>query len=194
MHEAGRPGLAAGAAAAFALLALSYIPVGRALHYASPGLSTDTRLPWLVPLAVAAAFLHERVVRGFLYDALRRRVPPGLGAPLIAGIGAILPAAARLAVWGRNGAAPVLVAGHALLVGFFLGLGLAWMALATGSTVPGGAGLAAVWAAKLVVAVDHVGPAVPFLELSAAVLAAAGTAFVLWSPLAPHRDRVMGTA
>lgn len=133
-------------------------------------------------------------MRGFLYDALRPRVPAGLGAPLIAAIGAVLPAAARLALWGRNGAAPAVVAGHALLVGFFLGLGLTWMALGTGSTIPGGAGLATVWAAKLVIVVDHVGPAVPLLELFAAALAAAGTAFVLRSLLAPHRDRVMGTA
>jgi hypothetical protein len=133
-------------------------------------------------------------VRGFLYDALRRRLPAGLGAPAIAVIGAILPAAARLVVWGRKGAAPALVAGHALLVGTLLGLGLAWLALGTGSTVPGGAGLATVWAGKLAVTVDYVGGVVPFLELLASALAATGVAVVLWRPLAPHRDKVMGTA
>jgi hypothetical protein len=190
----GSPWLAAGAVAACAVLALSYLGVGRALRYAALGFSSDTRLPWLLPLAVAGAFANERLVRGWLYEKLREKLAPGLAAPCVAMLGAVVPAAARLAVFGRKGAAPALVAGHTFLVGSLLGLGLAWLALGTGSTVPGGAALAAVWAAKLGINVGSVGPTVPLLELCASGLAAAGVAAVLWSPLAPHRDKVMGTA
>jgi len=190
----GSPWLAAGAAAACALLALSYLPVGRGLRYAALGFSSDARLAWLLPLAIAGAFVNERLVRGWLYRKLRDRLAPGLAAPCVALLGAVVPATARIAVFGRKGAAPAFVAGHAFLVGSLLGLGLAWLALATGSTVPGGAALAAVWAAKLGIRVESVGPAVPLLELCASGLAAAGVAAVLWSALAPHREKVMGTA
>ena len=194
MKPRGRPWLAAAAAAACALLALSYLPAGRALRYAVLNVSSDARLAWLLPLAVAGAFVNERVVRGWIYGKLRERLTPGLAAPCVAILGAFAPAAARLAVFGRKGAAPALVAGHAFLVASLLGLGLAWLALGTGSTVPGGAALAAVWTTKLGVNVEYVGPAVPFLELVASGLAAAGVAAVLWDPLAPHRDKVMGLA
>ena len=75
-----------------------------------------------------------------------------------------------------------------------LGLGLAWLALGGGSTVPGALGLAAIWSVRLLVAVRFHGGVVPLLEILAAGLAALAVALVLYRPLAPHRDAVMGVA
>jgi hypothetical protein len=177
------------AAAAFALAALSYIPVARFLHYASLGGDVDApRLLWLVPLAVAGAFAFERVVRGAFYGWLRAKLPAGLAAPAVAGLGAIPMVAARLAFGPRFDGPPLLGLVHAYLVAFALGLGLAFLALGTRSTVPGGAALAAVWAVKAAAPVVAHGRPVPLLELLAAALAAAAAALVLREPLAPHRD------
>ena len=177
----------------FALAALSYLPVARLLRYASFGGDLDARrLSWLVPLAILGAFAFERVVRGALYGWLRGKLPPGLAAPAVAALGAIPMAAARLAFGPRFDGPPILALVHAYLVAFALGLGLAFLALACGSTVPGGAALAAVWAVKAAAPVVSHGRPVPLLELFAAALAAAAAAFVLREPLAPHRDAMLG--
>jgi len=191
--ERRAPALAAGAALAFAVAALSYLPAARFLRYASFSGDVDAgRLAWLVPLAVAGAFAFERVVRGGFYRWLRGKLPAGLAAPVVAALGAIPMAAARLAFGARFDGPPVLGLVHAYLVAFALGLGLAWLALGTGSTLPGGAALAAVWAVKVAAPVVSHGRPVPLLELLAAVLAAAAAAFVLYKPLAPHRDAMWG--
>jgi hypothetical protein len=187
------PTLAAGAALAFALAALSYLPAARFLRYASfSGDVNSARLAWLVPLAVAGAFAFERVVRGSLYSFLRSKLPAGLAAPAVAALGAIPMAAARLLFGPRFDGPPVLGLLHAYLVALALGLGLAFLALGTGSTVPGGAALASVWAVKAAAPVVSHGRPVPLLELLAAALAVAAAAFVLRKPLAPHRDAMWG--
>lgn len=145
-----------------------------------------------MPLAVAGAFAFERVVRGAFYAWLRAKVPAGLAAPAVAALGAIPMAAARLAFGAHFDGPPVLGLVHAYLVAFALGLGLAWLALGTGSTLPGGAALAAVWAVKAAAPVVSHGRPVPLLELLAAVVAAAAAALVLHKPLAPHRDAMWG--
>lgn len=181
------------AAAVFALAALSYLPVARFLHYASFSGDVDAgRLAWLVPLAIAGAFIFERVVRGGLYSWLRAKLPPGLAAPAVAALGAIPMAAARLAFGARFDGPPVLGLVHAYLVAFGLGLGLAFLALGTGSTVPGGAALALVWSVKAAAPVVSHGRPVPLLELLAAAVAAAAAALVLHKSLAPHRAAMWG--
>lgn len=181
------------AVAVFALAALSYLPAARFLRYASFSGDVDAaRLLWLVPLAVLGAFLLERVVRGALYRWLRTKLPAGLAAPAVAALGAIPMAAARLAFGPRFDGTPVLGLLHAYLVAFALGLGLAFLALGTRSTVPGGAALAAVWAVKAAAPVVSHGRPVPLLELVAAALAVVATALVLHEPLAPHRDAMWG--
>jgi hypothetical protein len=191
--ERRAPALAAGAAFAFAVAALSYLPAARLLHYASFSGDVDaSRLVWLVPLAIAGAFAFERIVRGPFYGWLQAKLPAGLAAPAVAALGAIPMAAARLAFGARFDGPPVLGLVHAYLVAFALGLGLALLALGTRSTVPGGAALAAVWAVKAAAPVVSHGRPVPLLELLAAAPAAATAAFVLKKPLAPHRDAMWG--
>ncbi len=193
MQASERRAPALAAAAVFALAALSYLPAARLLHYASFGGDFDLRrILWLVPLAVAGAFAFERVVRGALYGWLRRKLAAGLAAPAVAALGAVPMVAARLAFGPRFDGPPVLALVHAYLVAFALGLGLAFLALGTASTVPGGAGLAVVWAVKAAMPVVSHGRPVPLLELFAAALAAAAAAFVLREPLAPHRDAMWG--
>ena len=177
----------------FALAALSYLPVARVLHYLSfSGDVVPARLVWLVPLAIAGAFAFERIVRGSLYDWLKTKLPAGLAAPAVAGLGAVPMAAARVTFGPRFDGPPILGLVHAYLVAFALGLGLAFLALGTGSTLPGGAALAAVWAVKASAPVVSHGRPVPLLELFAAALAAAAAALALRESLAPHRDAMWG--
>ena len=134
--------LAAGAAAAFALVSLAYLPAARSLHYLSFSQDVDTRrLLWFAPAAILGAFLFERIVRGTFYGWLREKLPAGMAAPVVAALGAIPVAALRLTLSGPLNAPPALAIGHAYFVAFALGLGLAWLALGTGSTWPGGAAL-----------------------------------------------------
>lgn len=174
---------------AFALVALLFVPVARLLRYAALG---ATELPasalLLVPAAVVAAFLHERVVRGFLYDAMRRVLPAGFGAPLVALLGVASPLSARLLLFPVPRVSPWAVGVHAFLVEYTLSLALAWIALGTASTVPGGAALSLVWVFRLLVGVTFHGGAVPVLELLAAICAAWSVLVVLREPLAPHRE------
>ena len=181
--------LAAGAAAALVLVSLVYLPAARSLHYLSFSQGVDSsRLLWFAPLAVLGAFLFERIVRGTFYDWLRKKLPAGMAAPVVAVVGAIPVAAFRLYLAPRLDAPPAIAIAHAYLVAFALGLGLAWLALGTGATWPGGAALAAIWLVKGALPVSFHGRPVPLLELLAAVLAAIVVALVLQKPLAPHRD------
>jgi hypothetical protein len=185
--------LAAAAAAALALVSLAYLPVARSLHYLSFSGDVDTRrLVWFVPAAVLGAFLFERIVRGSFYAWLRTKLPAGTAAPVVAALGAIPVAALRLTLGPRVEAPPALAIAQAYLVASALGLGLAWLALGTGATWPGGAALAAVWLVKGALPASYHGRPVPVLELVAAVLAAAAVALVLRRPLAPHRAAMWG--
>ena len=181
--------LAAGAAAALVLVSLVYLPAARSLHYLSFSQGVDSsRLLWFAPLAVLGAFLFERIVRGTFYGWLRKKLPAGMAAPVVAAVGAIPVVAFRLLLAPRLDAPPAIAIAHAYLVAFALGLGLAWLALGTGATWPGGAALAAIWLVKGALPVSFHGRPVPLLELLAAVLAAIVVALVLQKPLAPHRD------
>ena len=184
---------AAGAAAVLAVVSLSYFPVARFLHYLSFSGDVDvSRLLWFVPAAVLGAFVFERVVRGSFYGWLRVKLPAGMAAPVVAAVGAIPVAWLRLWLAPRFAAPPLLAMAHAYLVAFALGLGLAWLALGTGATWPGGAALAAIWLVKGTVPVAFHGRPVPVLELLAAALGAVAVALVLKKPLAPHRDALWG--
>ena len=186
-------GLAAAAAGVCAAVALCFLPVARALHYAKVGLAErGAALVWIAPLAVLLALGYERVVRGSLYGALGKRLAVGNAAPVVALLGALVPAALRLAILPRGGAPPVVLAGHALLVETGLGLALALLALGTGSTVPGGVAYGAIWAVRLGGAVTFHGAVVPVFETAAAWASALAVALVLARPLAPHREEVFG--
>jgi hypothetical protein len=184
---------AAGAAAVLAAASLSYLPAARFLHYLSfSGDVNTSRLAWFAPGAVLGAFLFERIVRGTFYGWLRRKLPAGMAAPAVAALGAIPVAAARLSLAPRFEAQPSIAIAHAYLVACALGLGLAWLALGTGATWPGGAALAAIWLVKGALPVAFHGRPVPVLELLAAALGAVAVALVLKKPLAPHRDALWG--
>ena len=186
--------LAAGAAAALVLVSLVYLPAARSLHYLSFSQGVDSsRLLWFAPLAVLGAFLFERIVRGTFYGWLRKKLPAGMAAPVVAAVGAIPVVAFRLLLAPRLDAPPAIAIAHAYLVAFALGLGLAWLALGTGATWPGGAALATIWLVKGALPVSFHGRPVPLLELLAAVLAAIVVALVLQKPLAPHRNAIWGT-
>lgn len=193
MKPGVRPTLAATGAATLALVCLSYLPASRALHYLSFSGDVDTRrLLWFAPAAVLGAFLFERVVRGTFYDWLQKKLPAGMAAPVVAAVGAIPVAAFRLYLAPRFEAPPAIAIAHAYLVAGVLGLGLAWLALGTGATWPGGAALAAIWLVKGALPVAFHGRPVPLLELFATALGAVAVALVLMKPLAPHRAAIWG--
>jgi len=176
-----------------AAVALSFLPVARLLHYAKVGFSErGAALVWIAPLAVLLALGYERVVRGSLYGALGKRLAVGNAAPVVALLGALVPAALRLAILPRGGAPPVVLAGHVLLVETGLGLALALLALGTGSTVPGGVAYGVIWAVRLGAAVTFHGAVVPVFETAAAWASALAVALVLARPLAPFREEVFG--
>jgi hypothetical protein len=189
---AGR-GHAAAAAGAFLVVALSFAPLARLLRYATLGRARDgVELLLFVPACLAVALLHERIIRGWLYGALGRRLPVGTAAPLVAFLGAILATYLRLAVLPRPSAPIVLAAAHAWLVEAGLGLGLCLLALGTGSTIPGGVALGLVWSVRFGLSVTFVGGVVPLMELAAAWAAPVAVAAVLSRPLAPWREELFG--
>jgi hypothetical protein len=174
-------------------VALSFLPVARLLHYAKIGLTErGAALVWMAPVALLFALGYERIVRGSLYAALGKRLPVGTAAPVVALLGALIPAALRLSILPRGGAVPVILAGHAFLVEAGLGLALALLALGTGSTVPGGFSYGAIWAVRLAAAVTFHGSVVPLFETAAAWASALAVALVLSRPLAPWREEVFG--
>ncbi len=186
-------GLAAAAAGCLLLAALAFLPVARLLRYATLRISERGEVLFAVlPACVIAALLHERLVRGVLYGALGRRLPTGAAAPTVALLGALLPAYLRLTLLPRGPAPLSVLVGHAYLVETGLGLGLCWLALGTGRTVPGGLVLGGIWIARFGVEVTFHGGAVPLMELAAAWAAAVAVALVLSRPLAPFREEVFG--
>lgn len=177
----------------FLLVAVSFIPAARLLRYATVGGSgRGAALLLIVPASVAAALLYERVVRGALYRALGKRLPVGAAAPLVALLGALLPAALRLGLLPGGSAPFSALALHACLVELGLGLGLCFLALGTGSTLPGGLALGLLWVSRFSVAVTFRGGVVPALELAAAWTAPFLTAAVLARPLRPWRQELFG--
>lgn len=191
MPERPRLALVAAAVAAFALVASAYLPVGRALRYATLHGAWSVGLLLFLPFVLAAAFVHETLVRGLLYGALRRRLAPGLAAPSVAALSGFVPSAVRLGFLPHPRAPWPILFGQTYLVEALLGLGLCWLALGASSPMPAGAALFLVWLARLLVTVVSHGGVVPFLELLAAALAPLAVALVLRGPLRPHRDAVM---
>jgi hypothetical protein len=196
VDERSRSFVSAAAAAVFVLVASGYLLLGRALHYAALGLraAPAATLAAGVILVVAAALLHERLVRGTLYTSLKSRLPAGFAAPTVALFGAVLPVTARLLLLPRSRAPFPVALAQAFLVEWCLGLGLAWLALGAGTWVFSGVALAAVGAVRLLVVPEFHGGVIPFLELLFALLAPLAMALVLARELRPHREALLGVS
>lgn len=193
MQAGGGRVLPAAAAGAFLVAALTFLPLARLLRYATVARwERGADLLFLVPLFFASALLHERIVRGFLYGALGRKLPVGAAAPVVAFLGAALPTYLRLALLPRPSAPAALVAAQAFLVEAGLGLGLCLLALGTGSTIPGGLAYGLVWIARFGLVVTFVGGVVPLMELAAAWAAPLAATAVLSRPLSPWREELFG--
>jgi hypothetical protein len=178
---------------AFVVAALFYLPVARALRYATIAFFTRPASWHLaLPLVVLLAFLHEALVRGLLYGALQRRVPVGFGAPLAALAGVVAPVAARLWLFPFPAVPWPLVLGQAVVAELPLSLALCLLALGSGRWIPGGVALTLLWTARIVIVPTFHGSPVPTLEILAALLAAAVVALVLHGPLTPHREALEG--
>ena len=180
---------------AFLAAALSYLPAARALRYATIAFFPRPAA-WHVALlaAIPVVLLHEKLVRGLLYGALRARMRPGFGAPLAALAGVVVPVAVRLVLFRFPAVPWPLVAGQAFLVELPLSLALCLLALGTGGTRASSAALLLLWAARVVVVPTFRGSPLPTLEILAAVLAAVVVPLVLHKPLAPHREAMEGLA
>lgn len=181
------------AVALFVLGSLSYLPAGYLLRYANLALTDRPGRAAAIALgALAVALLHERVVRGALYPALRVHLRAGMPAALTAVAGALVPLAARLLLFPVPGVNGVVVVTHAALVEVALSLGVCWLALATGRTLPGAIALSLVWLCRAVVVVSFKGGAVPLMEILAALAGGWLAAWVLRDVLEPHRAALLG--
>ncbi len=178
---------------AFLAAALSYLPVARGLRYATIAFFTRPS-SWYIalPFVFLLAVLHEALVRGVLYDGLRRRVRVGFGAPLVALAGVVAPVAVRLWLFPFPAVPWPLVLGQAVVAELPLSLALCLLALGTGRWLPGGIALALLWSARIVIVPTFHGSPVPTLEILAAILAPVLVALVLHKPLAPHREALEG--
>lgn len=180
-------------ALAFLVAALAFLPVGRLLHYATLGASERLGdFAWLAPAVVVGAFLHEALFRGAVYGALRRFLAPGFAAPCVAILGAVGLAALRVWALPAPRVSIAVIAGQAFAVEAALGFALALLALASGSFVPCGAALAALWLVRLGLHVGFRGGVVPVLEFFASLAAVAAVAAVMSRPLEPHREAALG--
>ena len=176
----------------FLLVAASYVPLARYFRYATLGGSgRGTALLAIVPAALAAALLYERAVRGTLYGALGKRLPTGAAAPVVALLGAALPAFLRLELLPRSTASLTVLVCHAFLVEAGLGLALCLLALGAGGAVPGGVAYGLLWVLRFGVGLTFVGGVVPLMELAAAWAAPVAVAIVLARPLAPYREELL---
>ena len=184
------PGLAV---LAFLAAAFAYLPVARALRYATIAVLTrPAAWHWALLLALPAALLHEAVVRGALYGRVRSRVRVGFAAPVVALAGAVVPVALRLWLFPFPAVPWPLVAGQALLVELPISLALCLLALGSGRWLPGGVALFLLWTARIVVVPTFRGGPVPTLEILAALLVPLAVALVLHRPLTPHREALEG--
>ncbi len=190
--SASPPPSAVAAVGAFVLGALSFLPAGYALRYAALA-RTDRpgRAAAIAFGALLVALVHERVVRGALYGTLRAHLPAGVPAALAAVAGALVPLAARLLLFPVPGVNPVVVVTQAALVEVALSLGVCWLALATGRTLPGAIALSLVWLSRAVVVVSFRGGAVPLMEIVAALVGGWLAAWVLRDALESHRAALL---
>lgn len=181
--------VAAVAVAAFVVCASAHIPLARLFRYAtltlpdSPGTAVEMAFG-----AAALALVHEKLVRGELYRALSARLAPGMGAAVTAVAGALVPLLARVVLLPVPGVGRAIVVSHAALVEVALSLGLCWLALGTGSTLPSAVALTGVWVVRFLVPPTFRGGVVPLMELLAAILAGWLASVVLRRELAPHRE------
>ncbi len=188
-----RPILPVLAVVAFVAAAFSYLPVARALRYATVAVLTR-EAAWhlaLVP-ALAVAALHEALVRGWLYGRLRARLRVGFAAPVAALLGAVVPVVARYVLFPFPAVPTPLVLGQALFVEYPLSLALCLLALGGGGWRTSAAALFLLWAARIVVVPTFRGAPVPVLEVLAALLVPLVVALVLHRPLTPHREALEG--
>lgn len=177
----------------FLLVAFSFVPLSRLFRYATVGVSgRGAALFVIVPVCLGAALAWEFAVRGALYGALGKRLPTGAAAPVVALLGALLPAFVRLELLPRGPAPVGVVAGHAYLVEAGLGLALCLLALAARSPLPGAVAYGLLWALRFGVGVTFVGGVVPMYELAAAWVSPVVLAFVLAGPLTPYREELIG--
>lgn len=195
MPGTGGAVLSAVAVVAFLAASLSFVPAGvllRYLAFATPSRPVPAMLA--VGTCVAGAFALEALVRGFLYRSWRERLPNGAAALLVATLAALVTTTARLLALPHPDVSPVVLVPHAFLVEGALSLGLTWMALGTEAVWPSGVALSALWTFRTATEPVFRGPAVPALELLAAVVAAAVVALALRRPLAPHREALLGVS
>ncbi len=177
----------------FLLVAVAFVPVARLLRYVRVGDSgRGIALVLLVPGGIAAALLYERLVRGSLYGIFQRALPVGAAAPVVALLGALLPALLRLFFLPRGPAPFPVLAGHAFLVETGLGFALALLALGTGRTLPGAIAYGLLWGLRFGLVLSFRGGVVPMMELAAAWLTPLAMALVLARPLAPWREELFG--
>lgn len=170
-----------------------YLLLGLALRYAVVHPAFRAR-GGFAALALGAALLHERLVRGALYQTFQKRFAPGIAAAGIAFAGAMAPLSARLFFLPRPTAPFPLVIAQSFLVELSISLALTWLALGSGSTLPGGLALGFIWAVRLVFVPTFHGGVVPFLEVIAAAAGALAISAVLVRALAPYRDQVLGAS
>ena len=192
-RTAERTILPALAVVVFLAAALCFIPVARVLRYATVAFFTRPA-SWHLALLVAlpAAFLHEALVRGRLYGWLQGKVRVGFAAPLAAFAGVLVPVALRLWLFPFPAVPRPLVVGQALFVELPISLALCLLALGSGRTLPCGAALFLLWAARVLVVPTFRGAPVPVMEVLAALLVPLAVALVLHRPLTPHREALEG--
>jgi hypothetical protein len=178
---------------AFLAAAFAYLPVAYSLRYATIALFTRPAA-WHLGLLAAfpAALLHEWLFRGLLYPRVRGRVRLGLGAPLAALAGAVVPVAVRYVLFPFPAVPTPLVLGQALFAEYPLSLALCLLALGSDGWKAPAAALFLLWAGRILVVPTFFGAPVPILEVLAALLVPLVVALVLHRPLAPHREALEG--
>ena len=192
-RTAERTILPALAVVAFLAAAYAWLPLARVLRYATVAVFTRPAAWHLALLpALLAVALHELLVRGLLYGALRSKLRVGFAAPTVALVGAIVPVAARYLLFPFPAVPTPLVLGQALFVEYPISLALCLLALGTGSWKTSAAALYLLWAARILVVPTFRGAPVPILEVLAALLVPLVVALVLHRPLAPHREALEG--
>ncbi|MEO6323620.1 MAG: hypothetical protein ABIT01_15225 [Thermoanaerobaculia bacterium] len=193
MHSGSHPVLPAVAACILVFVTSLYLLLGLALHYAMLSVGSSRSFGFAA-VAIGAALLHERLIRGSLYRVFQRRFAPGAAAAALAAVGALAPVLARHFLLPRPSAPLPLVIAQSILVELSISFALTWLALGSGSTWPGGVALGLIWAVRLALVITFHGGVVPFLEVVAAMAGALAIAAVLVRALAPYRDQVLGAS
>ncbi len=191
----GSLGLSVAGVVAFLFGATLHLTLGYVLRFAY--LKTDelAMSPFVaLPGALAAGLAVEWALRGRLYPALRAKLPVGFAAPVVAVLGGIALSILRVELLVHPDVPILLLYVQGFVVEALLGLGLCWIALGTGSWIPGGVALGLLWALRLSTIVVFHGAVLPVFEMIAAAAAGGFAALALYKPLRPHRELLMGIA